>query len=164
MERAVELRLLGAKWGEIERALNVPMGTLMRWQALPEWKVIEADWLAQDVLVRRAKAVVGRALLEELLTKGKPDTGLAERILAPRGNGDSGELFPGGYSAHPGVVILPMQNQGLESKPATQVLMQPTRPAPAPEPPPPPTKPGKRMAKESRKNPAQRRRVAGPDE
>ncbi len=128
MERAVELRFLGYKWGEIEKATNTPHSTLMRWYATEDWKAMEADWLAHDPLVRRAKAVLGKALLQDLLGKksGRPDTSLAERILALRGSGEG----PGGYMAHPGVVLLPMQNKGLESRPPTQVLMPPPAVAP----------------------------------
>jgi hypothetical protein len=144
---------LGYQWGEIERRTNTPRKTLWRWSQRPEWAQMERDWLEQDPLVRRAKAVVARALDHDLHRKGRPDTSLAERILAPRGNGNGEGV---GYSAHPGVVLLPMKDTGLESRPATQVLMQaPPMPAPAPQAPP------KRVSKRGRPG---RPRVAGPDE
>jgi hypothetical protein len=85
MERAVELKLLGFEWGEIARLTNTPNGTLWRWYATDDWKAMEADWLARDPVVRRAKAVVAQKLAYEL-TKKNPDTALAERILALHGN------------------------------------------------------------------------------
>lgn len=163
IERAVEYRMLGYKWGEIETLVGIPHSTLMRWYATPDWKAMEADWQAQDPLVRRAKAVLAKALMVEL-GKKVPNTALAERILAPRVNGDGDGPGPSGYTAHPGVVLLPLQNKGLESKTPAQVLMQPAPVAPVPEPPPPLTKPGKRMAKQRHKNAGTRRRVVGPDE
>lgn len=154
MERAVEYRMLGYKWGDIERIVGIPHSTLMRWYSLPDWKAMEADWQAQDPLVRRAKAVLAKALAVEL-AKRVPNTALAERILAPHGNG--GEGGEASYLAHPGVVLLPMKDKGLESRPPTQVLMQPAPEMPAPpavEPKPKRRPPG----------PKGKRRVAGPDE
>lgn len=158
IERAVEYKMLGYKWGEIEKLLAVPHSTLMRWYALPDWKVFEEDWLAQDPLVRRAKAVLAKKLAVEFAKKD-PDTALAERILAPRGNGD-GDGAGAGLTAHPGVIIVPMQNRGLESRPPTQVLLQ--QPTPAPGPPPPESpKPKARKPAPAEKG---KRRIVGPDE
>lgn len=152
MERAVEFRMLGYKWGEIEKLTRTPIGTLWRWAALPEWKQLEDEWARQDPIARRARAVVARALMHDLASKGRPDTALAERLLA-KSDGD-GEGAGGFGSA--GVILLPLQNKGLESKPATQVLIAPPKP---PEPPPvsiekPP----------AGKKPTGKRRVVGPDE
>lgn len=156
MERAVEYKMLGYKWVEIARITGTPYDTLIRWQRTVEWKAMEEEWLAQDPLVRRAKAVLAKALAVEL-AKRVPNTALAERILAPRGNGD-GEGLAGPVGARY-IVELPMMEKGLRSKPPTQVLMPPSsvtepEPEPAPKPksrkPPPPGK-GKR-------------RIVGPDE
>lgn len=137
MERAVELKLLGFKWGEIEKATSTPHSTIMRWYATEEWKTMEADWLARDPLARLAKAIIGKALMQEFLKKGRPDTALAERILARYGNGD-------GVGQGYGIVLVPLQDKGLASRPTTQVLVEPSR-------------------KECRPT-ARRRRVVGPDD
>jgi len=154
MERAVELKFLGFKWGEIERATNTPHSTLMRWYATEEWKAMEAEWLAHDPLLRQARAVLSNALKYELLKKGRPDTSLAERIFAQRGNGD----IRGGYAAHPGIVILPMEDHGLKSRPATEVLLDLPAAAQLAGRPPETQRSGKGMAAPTR------RRAAGPDE
>ncbi len=141
MERAVELKMLGFKWGDIETATNTPYDTLIRWYSTPDWKAMEADWLARDPLVRLAKAVIEKALMQDFLKKGRPDTALAERILARYGNGEG---LGQGYVAQAGIVVVPMQDKGLASRPTTQVLVEPPR-------------------KEYRPT-TRRRRIVGPDE
>lgn len=87
MERAVELRMLGFKWGEIERVTKTPHSTLMRWYATEDWKAMEEDWRVRDPLARRAKAVLAKALMIEL-EKKDPNTALAERIWFGSGDGN----------------------------------------------------------------------------
>jgi len=161
IERAVEYHLLGYKWGEIELLLHVAHSTLMRWYATPVWKAMAADWQARDTLSGLTRAVLSKALRHEFSKKGPPDTSLAERLYTlARENREDNESD--GFRGQGGIVLLPMQNKGLESRPPMQVLMPPRTEQ---------NWPSEGESREQRtectkraKGDQQRRRAAGPDE
>lgn len=157
------LRIEGQSWAEIARSTGVGYSTLMEWRLLPQWEQARLRVLSAvpEALLYKARRVYEKRLDHEL-TRKVPDVTVAREIVSWyderlfRGGPDGDP--PGGYAAHPGVVILPMQNQGLESRPATQVLVAPSKPPAAPSP---------ALAETPRKEygpTTRRRRIVGPDE
>jgi hypothetical protein len=165
MELAVHLRLRGQSWRQVSRGAGVALSTLMDWKDSEEWKAIR-ERLASgraDKLVHLSFEVLARKLGRELARKN-PDTSLAEKLwdrtMGPPA-GDDGEYPRTGVPpATNHIVVLPVMDKGLESKPATQVLIAPpAEPAPPAAPAPAPG----RKAPHAKPSP-HKRTAAGPDE
>ncbi len=145
--------------------MRVDPKTVWRWQQLPEWAETTAE-LARQVrqqVVPLAHQVLVRALRADLGLRGpRPNPKLALEVLdrfdpaVIRGQGHEGNDYAGGGRAGGWYVEYPPRDQGLESKPATEVLL------PLEPPPPPVGRKGKPVPKNPR--PVKRWRVAGPDE
>jgi len=171
MELAVQLRLRGLNWLQVSRLARVPYRTLMDWQKTTEWEALREKVAsgAAGRLTHVSFELLAEMVVAELGKKGKRDPSLAKWWIehSARRNGDDEGGF-GGLSG-PGVVFLPMQNRGLESRPATQVLLPPEASRPAPQTPEKKDistrlKSDKNPVKTPRPKPGARRRVAGPDE
>jgi hypothetical protein len=166
MELAVHLRLRGQSWRQVARAVGVALSTVIDWKDSDEWKAIR-ERLANgraDRLVHLSFEVLARKLGREL-TRANPDTSLAEKLWdrtmgpPPGEDGDYPRTGVPGAMNH--IVVLPVMDKGLESKPATQVLIQPPPAEPAPPAAPAPA-PG-RKAPRAKPSP-HKRTAAGPDE
>lgn len=164
VRHAATLAFEGARLKDIGRDMRVDAKTLWRWEQLPEWAETTAE-LARQVcqqVVPLAHQVLVRALRADLGLRGpRPNPKLALEVLdrfdpaVIRGQGHEGNDYAGGARAGGWYVEYPPRDQGLESKPATQVLLPL-------EPPPPVGRKGKPVPRNP--GPVKRRRVAGPDE